>query len=319
MSSPKTPIRRAGFAPEDRLLLTPARLVAAGSLVAVVVAAMVIVLTSVSGSGPHASSAPPTNTKLSARHHGSGARVAPTSANVAVPILAYHVINQAPSQSAISSSLYVPPSEFLAQMQMLKAGGWHAVTLDQLKAHWSRGSALGPGRPFVITFDDGYASHYTNALPTLKRLGWVGVENLQLNGLPPSDGGLTDPQIRGLIAAGWELDSEGVGQSDLTTLDALTLSEQLTTARQTLRSRYNVPVNWLCYPGGHYNGTVIAAARAAGFLGAPTTFAGWVRPATAAFRMPRISVVAGTSPSQLLSQIVSAKQAASAPSTSTGT
>jgi peptidoglycan/xylan/chitin deacetylase (PgdA/CDA1 family) len=300
MISPKTSTRRAGRAPELRLQLTPARLAAAGSLLAVVVAAAVVVGTSVSGSGPHASSAATKNAKLSGRHRASSASAVRTPAKVTVPILAYHVINQAPPQGAISSSLYVLPSEFSAQMQTLKSGGWHAVTLDQLEANWSHGTALGPGRPFVITFDDGYASHYTNALPTLTRLGWVGVENLQLNGLAPSDGGLSESQIRGLLAAGWELDSEGIGQSDLTALDPLTLSEQLTTARQTLRSRYNVPVNWLCYPGGHYNATVIAAARAA-------------------FRLPRVSVVAGTSPSQLLSQIASAKQAASAPAASSGT
>jgi peptidoglycan/xylan/chitin deacetylase (PgdA/CDA1 family) len=236
-----------------------------------------------------------------------------------VPILAYHVINQAPAQSAISSSLYVPVSEFSAQMQALKADGWHAVTLNQLKANWTRGTSLGPGKPIVITFDEGYASHYTNALPTLKRLGWVGVENLQVNGLPPSDGGLTDSQVRGLIAGGWELDSDGIGQSDLTTLDTVTLGEQITTARQTLRSRYNVPVNWLCYPRGHYNATVVAAARAAGFLGATTIQPGWASPATNGFLLPRVSVVAGTSPSELLAQITSAKQAAPAPAAFTGT
>jgi peptidoglycan/xylan/chitin deacetylase (PgdA/CDA1 family) len=145
------------------------------------------------------------------------------------------------------------------------------------------------------------------------------VENLQVNGLAPSDGGLTDSQVRGLIAAGWELDSEGIGQSDLTTLDALTLSEQVTTARQTLRSRYNVPVNWLCYPLGRYNATVTAAARAAGFLGATTAYAGWATPETKPFLLPRISIVAGTSSSELLSQISSAKEATSAPAASTGT
>ena len=230
-----------------------------------------------------------------------------------VPILAYHVINQPPAQSAISSSLYVPATEFSAQLQALKADGWHAVTLNQLEANWTRGVALGPGKPIVITFDEGYASHYTNALPTLKRLGWVGVENLQVNGLPPSDGGLSDSQIRGLIAAGWELDSEGIGQGELTTLDALTLSERVTTARQTLRSRYNVPANWLSYPVGHYNATTVAAARAAGFEGALTSFAGWAGPQSDRFRLPRINVLAGTSPGQLLSQIASSKQTTSAP------
>src|SRR6266700_1166950 len=52
-----------------------------------------------------------------------------------VPILIYHVINP-PLPGAPFPGLYVPPSEFAAQMQALKAAGWHAVTLDQLKAYW---------------------------------------------------------------------------------------------------------------------------------------------------------------------------------------
>jgi peptidoglycan/xylan/chitin deacetylase (PgdA/CDA1 family) len=319
MTSRKAPTRRHRGAQQPRLRLTPARCAAAGSLLAAVVVAAAVVFTSVGGSRRHASSAASKHAKLSGRHGVSGAPAARTPTKATVPILAYHVINQSPAQSAISSSLYVPATEFSAQMQALKADGWHAVTLNQLKANWTRGTPLGPGKPIVITFDEGYASHYTNALPTLKRLGWAGVENLQVNGLPPSDGGLADSQIRGLIAAGWELDSDAIGQSDLTTLDALTLSEQITTARHTLRSRYNVPVNWLCYPQGHYNATVIAAARAAGFLGASTTHAGWATPETNPFLLPRVSVIAGTSPSELLSQIKSAKQTASAPPAFTGT
>jgi peptidoglycan/xylan/chitin deacetylase (PgdA/CDA1 family) len=313
MVSRKVPAPRLEREPERRLDMTPARWLALGSLLAAVVATAVIVLTSAGGSDQHAPGVSAKPASAARRHRASGAPTIRMTAQAAVPILAYHVINQAPPGSPISSSLYVSPSEFSAQMEALRASGWHAVTLDELEANWTRGTALGTEKPIVLTFDDGYASHYTNALPILRRLGWVGVENLRLNGLTPSDGGLSDAQLRGLIAAGWELDSEGIEQSDLTTLDPLALGEQITTARQTLRSRYNVPADWLSYPGGHYNAAVIAAARAAGFLGALTGFPGAAGPRSDRFRMPRINVLAGTSPTQLLAQIASAKQAASAP------
>ena len=127
-----------------------------------------------------------------------------------VPILAYHVINVSPPQSAAPPGLYVPADEFSAQMDALRAGGWHAVTLNQLQAYWTRGVSLGSGKPIVITFDGGYASQYKTAVPVLRRLGWVGVENIEVSGLPPSEEGLNDSQVRGLIAAGWELDTEGI-------------------------------------------------------------------------------------------------------------
>ena len=222
-----------------------------------------------------------------------------------VPILMYHVIN-APPAGAPFPGLYVLPDEFVAQMRALKAAGWHAVTLDQLRANWMRGVPLGPGKPIVLTFDNGYESQYTNALPVLKQLGWVADENMQLSGLPPSQGGLTDDQVKGLVAAGWELDTQGISHADLVTLDPSELQHQIASARQILRSRYGVPVNWFCYPSGHYNPAVIDAVRAAGFVGSTTVEPGWAGPHSDPFRLPRLAS-GGTSPSALLSQISSAQ------------
>jgi peptidoglycan/xylan/chitin deacetylase (PgdA/CDA1 family) len=209
--------------------------------------------------------------------------------------------------------------EFTAQMKALKAAGWHAVTLDQLEAYWTRGASLGSGKPIVITFDTGYASQYTYAAPVLKQLGWVGVVNLQVEGLSPSEGGLTDVQVRSMIDAGWELDTDGVSEPDLTTLAPSQLGTEILTARQTLRGRYGVPVNWFCYPSGRYDATVIAAVRAAGLVGATTLIAGWASPQGDRFRLPRLQVLSGTSPATLLSQIASERQNTSAPSAYYGT
>jgi peptidoglycan/xylan/chitin deacetylase (PgdA/CDA1 family) len=235
-----------------------------------------------------------------------------------VPILLYHVVNTQPSQSTANPALYVPAAEFSSQMQALKTDGWHAVTLNQVAAYWARGASLGTGKPIVITFDNGYASHYVNAFPVLKRLGWVGVENLPVTGLPPTDGGLSDTQIRGLIAAGWELDTQGLTSSTLSGGDPTRLTSDLTTARQTLRSRYGVPVNWFGYPSGSYDDAAVAAVRAAGFVGATTISPGWADPQADRFRLPRLEVVGGTTSAQLLTQISSAKTTASSPPASSG-
>jgi peptidoglycan/xylan/chitin deacetylase (PgdA/CDA1 family) len=223
-----------------------------------------------------------------------------------VPVLMYHVINPPPA-GAPFPGLYVPAGEFAAQMQALKAAGWHAVTMDQLEAYWTRGVPLGAGKPIVLTFDNGYASQYGNALPILKRLGWVGNENIQLSGLPPSQGGLTDAQVRGLLSAGWELDTQGISHADLIALDAAQLHNQVATARQILQKRYGVPVNWFCYPSGHYNATVIAAVKAAGYIGSTTVIPGWATPSEDPYRLPRLRVLGGTSPSALLDQIAQAQ------------
>ena len=51
------------------------------------------------------------------------------------------------------------------------------MTMDQMRAYWLRGVALPPGRPIVLSFDNGYHSQYAQALPILRAQGWPGVEN----------------------------------------------------------------------------------------------------------------------------------------------
>ncbi len=224
----------------------------------------------------------------------------------------YHVI-AAPPPGAPFPGLYVTPSEFGAQMQGLKSAGWHAVTLDQVEAYWRKGVPLGTGKPIVLSFDNGYQSQYTQALPVLRRLGWVGDENLQLTGLPPSQGGLGADEIRGLLAAGWELDTQGFSHADLITLGAEQLHYQVALARQALQRRYHVPVNWFCYPSGHYNATVIAAVRAAGYAGSTTVVPGWAHPQDDPYRLHRLRVLGGTTPRELLATIGGIRGDAPAP------
>jgi peptidoglycan/xylan/chitin deacetylase (PgdA/CDA1 family) len=223
-----------------------------------------------------------------------------------VPILMYHVINPPPA-GAPFPGLYVSSSEFSAQMQALANAGYHAITQDQMWAYWKRGIIPLPAgqKPIVVSFDNGYQSQYTNALPVLRRLGWVGDENIQLTGLPPSQGGLSESQIKGLVAAGWELDTQGISHADLITLNATQLAEQVASSRKTIQQRYGVPVNWFCYPSGHYNATVIAAVKSAGYTGSTTVVPGWAGPESDLYRLPRLRVLGGTSPESLLSELAS--------------
>ncbi len=251
------------------------------------------------------------------RYHGgsTAAALGPatgTPGTASVPVLMYHVIAPPPS-GAPYPGLYVQPQEFAAQMQALRTAGWHPVTLDQLRAYWTKGARLPAGKPIVITFDNGYHSQYAAALPVLHKLGWVADENIQLSGLPPSQGGLTTAEVRGLIAAGWELDTQGISHADLITLDAGELHYQIVTARRRLQHEYGVPVNWFCYPSGHYDATVIDAVRAAGFVGSTTVVPGWAGATSDMYRLPRLRVLGGTSPSALLAQIASSESAAAPP------
>jgi peptidoglycan/xylan/chitin deacetylase (PgdA/CDA1 family) len=325
--------RRSARAAERRRRVQRRRIAAMAALLLVVVAAAVVVSSSIGGaSGGGSGGGSGTSARRSAdrstretpaeagvrraRGESTAAVLGPGTGHpgtASVPVLMYHVIAP-PPPGAPYPGLYVLPGLFAQQMQALKAAGWHAVTLDQLRAYWTRGAPLGPGKPIVLTFDNGYRSQYVNALPVLRRLGWVADENIQLSGLPPSQGGLTDAQVRGLVNAGWELDTQGISHADLITLGPSELHYEVDTARHIIRRRYGVPVNWFCYPSGHYNATVINEVRAAGFVGSTTVVPGWAGSSSDLYTLPRLRVLGGTSPSSLLEQIASSRSAPAPPS-----
>jgi peptidoglycan/xylan/chitin deacetylase (PgdA/CDA1 family) len=192
-----------------------------------------------------------------------------------VPILMYHVIAP-PLPNAPYPDLYVKPADFRGQVAWLAAHGYHAVTLRQVYDYW-RGVRALPRKPVVLTFDDGYHSDFSVALPTLHARRWPGVLNLEVRNLKPVWG--TRPgMVRQMIAAGWEIDAHTMTHPDLTTVDAGQLRYQVAGSRAAIRRMFHQPVDFFCYPSGRYDDAVIGAVREAGFLGATTTNEGLARP-----------------------------------------
>jgi len=219
------------------------------------------------------------------------------------PILEYHVIAQAPA-GAPFPLLYVSPALFAEQMQALARDGYHAVTLDQLWANWHEHRRLPCGKPIVISFDNGYETQFQYAAPVLKKLGWVGVENLQLTGLSWANGGISHHEIRELIHRdGWELDTQGYDHSAMVGLTASELRFQTATTRRKIQRLFDVPVNWFCYPSGEYDPTVIAALQAAGFRGSTTEYYGWAGANDDPYALPRMEVHPTQDPAVLVSDV----------------
>jgi peptidoglycan/xylan/chitin deacetylase (PgdA/CDA1 family) len=218
-----------------------------------------------------------------------------------VPILMYHVVSD-PLPDSPYPELYVPRAEFQEQMQALKDAGYTAVTLQEAWDSWHADGPL-PRQPVVVSLDDGYHSHLANALPVLRTLGWPGVLNLELKNIR-GDYGLTGPQIRQLLAAGWELDSHTIDHPDLTTVDDATLQHEVADSRAELKRRFGVPANFFCYPAGRYDDAAIAAVRDAGYLAATTTEPGLAQPDEAdRFTLSRVRVNNGVSGPALVAQL----------------
>ena len=220
-----------------------------------------------------------------------------------VPILMYHVINKAPA-GVPNAELWVDKDVFADEMRALHKAGYTAVTLQQAWDGWRHGGPL-PKHPIVLSFDDGYLSHYTHAKPVLRKLGWPGVLYLEIKSIGP--GGLTEHQIRSLMNAGWEIDSHTITHPDLTTLDASSLRHEVSGSRAALRRDFGVPVDNFAYPAGAHDAAAEAAVRAAGYRAAVTTELGLAHMDADRAALPRVRVNGTDSAAAVLQAVESAQ------------
>jgi peptidoglycan/xylan/chitin deacetylase (PgdA/CDA1 family) len=265
------------------------------------VVAGALALVGCGGSGDHTGSTAAKNTSRTTTAAKRAATFVPATGTYRgpVPILMYHVVS-APPPGVAYAELWTPRETFKATIALLVHSGYRGVTLGQVWRAWHGGPGL-PRHSVVVSFDDGYLSQFTHAKPALRLFGWPAVLNLEGKNVGP--GGLTQKQVRTMIAAGWEVDSHTLTHPDLTTLDDAALRRELQGSRALLRRDFGVPVDFFCYPAGRYNSRVEAAVRAAGYKAATTVDPGLASAGDDPYALPRIRVNGGDSPETVLAHV----------------
>ncbi len=193
-----------------------------------------------------------------------------------VPILLYHrlISRQAVRAGTIRDDepIYaIHDDTFEAQMRYLNEHGHTTLSLDDFLAI-RRGERALPPKPLVITFDDGYESNYTLALPTLRRYGHRATifavlepdeyTRRQVEGV---DRFLSDEQMRELDRAGVAIESHTVTHCVLSELDGAAASFELTESKRRLSEILGRPVRHLAIPRSGQSRRVLALARTAGY------------------------------------------------------
>lgn len=104
--------------------------------------------------------------------------VAPCSAaqaaspkTVRLPIIMYHQISKNPSAC---NAFTISPETFEQDIRYLAANGYTSVTTAQM-LDYCQGKETLPGKPILITFDDGYESFEPYAKPVLEQYGMSAV------------------------------------------------------------------------------------------------------------------------------------------------
>lgn len=211
-----------------------------------------------------------------------------------VPILAYHYVRtDRTAGDVLGNRLSVTPSDFAAQMDLLRRDGVHAITLGDLLAAL-HGDASLPSRPVVITFDDGYDNLFFNALPVLQRYHLCATV-FAIPGFLGRPGYLTATRLRAVAAAGVRIGAHTMTHVDLTKQPPDALAAEIGQSGDALRALTGQEVADFAYPFGSFDDAAMHAVQAAGFSDAVALQNGLPESWTARYALPRIEVVGGES------------------------
>jgi peptidoglycan/xylan/chitin deacetylase (PgdA/CDA1 family) len=236
------------------------------------------------------------------RPNGFGPRLADE-----VPILMYHRI--AIDGPPALAPYRVAPDLFAAQMDALYRAGYHTIHLQQWFNALMRNEQL-PGKPIILTFDDGYRDFLTAAMPVLRYYGFSATVFLvaeRIGGVANWDSAygeaaplLSWQEVHALQDAGIELGCHSAMHWPMTGMSFAELTEDTARSRAILEEGLGVTINSLAYPYGAENEFVRRTVADLGFQAAVTCNPGISRLGDDPLRLRRIEVPGGCSPGRLL-------------------
>lgn len=203
-----------------------------------------------------------------------------------VPVLLYHYIEVAPPQDKLRVALATPPDILDAQFALLAANGYTTITLDELAAAMS-GKITLPQKPVILSFDDGYFDFYANAYPLLEKYHMKAISFIP-TGLIGGGNYMTWGQIEEMARSPYVVfEAHSVNHPALPKLSDSSLRGEIIESKRILESHVGYVVNWFAYPYGLFDARVVAAVKAAGFIGSATTLPGSFQYQSRLFYIPR--------------------------------
>ncbi len=208
-----------------------------------------------------------------------------------VPILMYHYISAPPNPNdKIRIGLSVSPEHFDAQMKLLADNGYQSITLLDLYQYLAAGRDL-PAKPIVLTFDDGYVDNYENAYPILQKYGLIGTFFVLTESSDYADPNyMSWPMIKEMSDNGMDIELHSKDHIDLRYCSYECLIFQIIGGRQSIEGHTGRPVNFMAYPSGKYNDTLLRFLNTNNFWAAVTTINGRIHSLSESLLWTRLRV-----------------------------
>lgn len=215
-----------------------------------------------------------------------------------VPILMYHRIVALADAGPALPGLVIDPAVFAQQLGLLAGAGWHTITLATLQVDLATGRQP-PPRTFVITIDDGHRDGLTNALPILRRFGFVATYFVVMGRIRQATY-LSAIDLQALAGAGMEIADHTMDHHDVAALHGPALAHDIGAAAQAILQITGRAPTTFAYPAGEWSLEAVGAVQAAHLGMAVTTREGVLETWATRFLVPRLRVSPSVTPGMLL-------------------
>ncbi len=186
-----------------------------------------------------------------------------------IPVLMFHEVGYLETKE-FNDSNYILKSSLESKMLYLSANGYTTITMGELYDNWINGTKL-PEKPVVLTFDDGYASHFTYVKDVLDRFNAKGtfyivqdrlfmdIENRNLEG------------VKALHEAGQEIGVHTYSHPDFSKMTYDEIYQEVIKCKSFLEDNLEIKMTTFSYPFGNYNDSAIKVLKDLSFKTAVTT------------------------------------------------
>jgi poly-beta-1,6-N-acetyl-D-glucosamine N-deacetylase len=179
-----------------------------------------------------------------------------------VPVMMYHDI--LPEKLV---SFDVTPEELEADFKLIRDNGLTPISLAQLVTHLRNGTPL-PAKPIVLTFDDGYAGHYTHVFQLMKQYNIPATFAIYPSKVGTKKGrsSLSWEQLKEMAANPLvTIASHSLTHPVLPTLTDAQLRSEVIDSKQQLETQLGIKISHFIYPEGKYDDRVKEAVIQAGY------------------------------------------------------
>ncbi len=229
---------------------------------------------------------------------GGKARSAKGASTSRVAILMYHIV--AEPLSAQEARYCCSPGHFEAHMRHLAKTGTRLLAIDEI-ADALDGRIDWPADSVAVTFDDGFADTFANALPVLARYripatmfalsDRLGASNDWMSGRGfPTRPLMSAAQLREMVAAGVTVGSHTRSHPRLPELDAKAKRDEIHGSKARLEDLLGCSVANFAYPYGLFDEDTRQAVEEAGYRSACSVRTGFNVPGMDRFLLRRIEV-----------------------------